>query len=466
MRLWRRLQTKYGITHPFCVLSLLACLVFCVLVVGYSLIANNDSSVILSQAETVTEVNSDELRMFGEELFDAVIGSYSQVVAIGIEPLLAVILQGIAGLVNAAIGMPFHMETSYFSIPEILLIVLLVYAIGKFMQCFECTRSFTMLTFGEFERIFGYMMMIFISCRNVTKIIYVCRKYSDVLRAISGEMPLEIFTAMIVFIVGFISAFMGIAIFYITKTMVLGLQILQLSISFLPFTSLFFEVLRSSATITVAVFNLLFPRVGFAFNCAAFILGIVLLSQTSSSVEYFRVMYLESILIPYYRFKGQVDHLYKEVPVEICKKCKDRSNLIVPVFSMEHFKIDEIDVANHEKWWMEITEERLYFYRKINFSRKVEMFSIEKDAKKWYYRDNWKCLELFDLNGPRENIIRLFHKPEPEIAFAVSREYETIFKEITEGMCATDYVALKEALTKERRKYLEQEKKAFYAAIQ
>jgi len=465
MRLLRRLQTKYGISHPFCVLSLLACLVFCVLVVGYALISY-DSSIVLPQSASLANVNSGELKMFGEELFDTVIGSYSQVVAIGIEPLLAVILQGVAGLINAVLGMPFDMETSYFSIPEILMIVLVIYSIGKFMQCFECTRSFTMLTFGEFERIFGYIMMIIIACRNITKIIYVCEKYSYVIRGISGGIPAELLTAVIVFSVGVVSSFIGIAIFYITKTMVLGLQILQLSISFLPFTSLLFEVLRSSATIIMAVFNLLFPRVGFAFNCATFILGIVLLSQTSSSVEYFRVMYMESILIPYYRFKGKIDHLYKEVPVEICRKCNDRKNLIVPVFSMEHFKMNGINVASHEKWWMEISEERLFFYRKKALSRKVEMFDIERKEKKWYYKDNWKCLELFDLNGPGENIIRLFNKPEREISFAVSREYEAIFKEITAGMDATNYVALKEQLTKERRKYIEQEKKAFYAAIQ
>jgi len=60
-----------------------------------------------------------------------------------------------------------------------------------------------------------------------------------------------------------------------------------------------------------AVFNLLFPKVGFAFNCTAFIIGIVFLAQTSSSVEYFRVIYLESLLIPYYRFKGEITQLYK-----------------------------------------------------------------------------------------------------------------------------------------------------------
>ena len=101
-----------------------------------------------------------------------------------------------------------------------------------------------------------------------------------------------------------------------------------------------------------AVFNLLFPKVGFAFNCTAFIIGIVFLAQTSSSVEYFRVIYLESLLIPYYRFKGEITKLYKDVPTEIRKKCANLNNIIIPVFSMERFEIDEVDVAGHEQWWM------------------------------------------------------------------------------------------------------------------
>ena len=133
---------------------------------------------------------------------------------------------------------------------------------------------------------------------------------------------------------------------------------------------------------------------------------------------------------------------------------------------MEQFQIGEIDVAGHEKWWMEVSEEGLHFYRKKFLSFKVESFSIGKNEKKWYFKDNWKCLEIFDLNGPEENIIRLFKKPEREISLAISREYEAIFKEIVVGMEATDYNALKTRLTDERRSLMEKENKAFYAVTQ
>ena len=91
MRLFRRLKTKYGITHPFCVLSLLACLVFCGLITGYMLkhyIPVSDAARMVENAN----VNTEELQAFGEEVFDTLIGSYAQAVAIGIEPLLAVIV--------------------------------------------------------------------------------------------------------------------------------------------------------------------------------------------------------------------------------------------------------------------------------------------------------------------------------------------------------------------------------------
>lgn len=465
MRLFRRLKSKYGIAHPFCVLSLLACLVFCVLIVGYGL-CSYEPGLVVTELQIEQGVNAAELRAFSEELFDTVIGSYSQVVALGIESLLAVIVHGAFSLVNAVIGMPLDIEATYFSVPEVLLIALIVYGIGKSLQCFECTRSFTMLTYGEFERIFGYLMMVMIACQNVVKIIYVCEKYKPTLETLFRGVKVEWVIAIIVFWIGLISAFAGIFIFYITKTMMLGLQIMQLSISFFPFTSFLFEVLRSSVTILMAIFNLLFPRMGFAFNCAAFIVGIVLLSQTSNSVEYFRVIYLESLLIPYYRFNGQIGQLYKDVPTEISKKCKGKKGIIIPVFSMDQFMVGDIEVSSHEKWWMEITEDSLCFYRKKFMSRKVENFIISKNEKKWYFKDGWKCLELFDLNGPEENIIRLFQKPQREIAFAVSREYESVFKEITNGMGASDYNALKQKLTEERRSYIEKENKAFYVATQ
>ena len=77
MRLFRRLKNKYGITHPFCVLSLLACLVFCVLIIGYMF--SQYTPVVESAVNTgMTNVNYEELHAFGEEVFDTVIGSYAQ----------------------------------------------------------------------------------------------------------------------------------------------------------------------------------------------------------------------------------------------------------------------------------------------------------------------------------------------------------------------------------------------------
>lgn len=462
MKIFRRLKTKYGIAHPLCVLSLLACLGLCGIIVFNSLSAYDGGSIVSQQGRATV----GEVMLFGEEIFDTLIGSYSQTVAIGIEPFLAVIVHGVLGLFNAMLGMPLDIDMTVFSVPEVLVIAMIVCAIGKFLQCFECTRSFTMLTYGEFERIFGYIMMIVVSSQNITKIIYVCEKHGAMLQTLFPHGTARYVVAVFVFFLGVISSFIGILIFYITKTLVLGLQIMQLSISFFPFTSFFFEVIRSSTVIVMAMFNLLFPKIGFSFNCAAFVIGVVLLAQTSSSVEYFRVIYVESLMVPYYRFKGKINQLYKDVPSEIRKKSRNKEGIIVPAFSMERFKIGETDVANHEKWWIEITDEGMYFYRNMFLSGKVEQFFIPMEERNWFYKDNWRCLELFDLDGPKENIIRLFKKPKREISFAISREYENIFKEITEGMHATDYNALKAQLTEERRSYIEKENKAYYALTQ
>lgn len=464
MNLLRRMKIKYGIAHPLCMLSLLACLILCGFLV-FSSTQGNDY-VYSSATDDVVEASYEEFMVFGEEIFDTVIRSYSQTVAIGIEPLLAVIIQGLAGLLNAIIGMPLEIESGFFSLPEVFFVAISIYYIGKFMLCFECTRSFTMLTYGEFERIFGYAMMIMISCQNVMKVMYVCEKHKNVLLSVFPGVSIEVVISILVMIIGVGSSFLGILIYYITKTLVLGLQIMQLSISFFPLTSFFFEVLRSSITVIMAVFNLLFPKVGFTFNCAMFVIGIVLLAQTSSSVEYFRVIYIESLLMPYYRFKGKLELLYKDVPAAIRRKCADEAGIIIPVFSMDKFRIGEIVVGNHEKWWMEITETEIHFYKSKIFSSKIESFTFAKQDKKWYFKENWRCLELFDLNGPEENIIKLFKKPERQISFAVSREYEAIFGEIAQKMQAKDYNALKAKLTEERRSYIEKENKAFYAITQ
>lgn len=465
MNFFRRLKTKYGIAHPLCMLSLLACLCLCAGILAYSLARYEVTAVTNASRMVGDSVTVEAISMFVEELFDTVVRSYSQTIAIGIEPFVAVIVQGIAGLVNSVLGLPFNINATAFSLPEVLCIALIVCFISKLMQCFECTRSFAMLTIGEFERIFGYLLMIYMASQNIIRVMYVFEKHASTLKFIFGDAA-EWLTPVLIFGIGVATSFAGILVFYIIKTFVLGTQIMQLSISFFPFTSLLFEAIKSCITVVVAVFNLLFPRVGFAFNCAALIIGCVLLAQTSSSVEYFRVIYIETLLLPYYRFKGERKLLYADVPGEIRKRCKSDSGIIIPVFSMERFKICNTEVASHQKWWLEITDDALYFYHKKMFSKKIETFSMKKTERQWYFKDNWRCLELFDLNGPAENIIKLFRKPEREVGFVVSREYESIFKDIAENMGATDYSALKKQLTEERKQYIEQENKAFYAAIQ
>lgn len=464
MNFFRRLKTKYGIAHPLCMLSLLACLCLCVLILSHSL-SQYEVTAVSARVLMENNVTSEDVSLLTEELFDTIVQSYAQTIAIGIEPFVAVIVQGFAGLINAMIGLPFNISATFFSLPEVLLIAMLVCFISKLAQCFEFTRSFAMLTIGEFERIFGYLMMIYAACRNMNRVMYVFEKHKTTVDAIFGSAAIWL-TPLVILGIGLVTSFVGILVFYIIKTLVLGAQIMQLSIAFFPFTSFLFEVLKSSVTVAVAVFNLLFPRVGFAFNCAALVAGCLLLARTSSSVEYFRVVYIETLLLPYYRFKGDKKLLYADVPAEIRKRCQNEEGIIVPIFSTERFTIAGKEIANHEKWWLEITEDAMHFYHKKMLSKKVDTFTINKTERQWYFKDNWRCLELFDLNGPAENIIRLFQKPEREIAFAVSREYESIFEEITNGIGATDYYALKKRLTEERKAYMEKENKAFYAAIQ
>lgn len=464
MNFFRRLKTKYGIAHPLCMLSLLACLCLSAFFM-LRVMSRYDFSLMTEAGRMAQNISGHEFALFMEELFDTIVRSYAQTIAIGIEPLLAVIVQGAAGLVNSLLGMPFEIGATLFSVPEVLGITIVIYCISKLMLCFECTRSFAMLTIGEFERIFGYAVMIYVAGQNIIRVMYVFEKHRMTLHALFGDTTVWL-TPVLIFIIGFITSVVGILVYFVIKTMALGTQIMQLSVAFFPFTSFLFEVMRSSLVVAAVVFNLLFPRVGFAFNCVGIIIGCVLLAQTSNSVEYFRVIYIETILLPYYRFKGKKEQLYLDVPSEIRKKCKSKDNIILPVFSMERFKIGNREIGSHEKWWLEITEDALCFYKKKALSGKVDTFSMKKEDKQWYFKDNWRCLELFDLNGPEENIIKLFQKPEREIGFVVSKEYESIFKDITEGIGAKDYNALKKQLTEERQKYIQQENQAFYAAIQ
>lgn len=469
MKLIRRLKSKYGIAHPLCMLSLLTCFGLCAGIVFSTLgrsdmpVASNGISV--ASDTSVAEVSMEEWKGFGEEVFDTVVRSYSQTIAIGIEPVFAVTIQGIAGLVNAMLGLPLDLNLTFFSLPHVLMIMVVLCCVGKIMQCFECTRSFAMLTYGELERLFGYAMMIYMAGQNVVKLIYICEKHDAMLERLLAGLPAEFIVCAFVLGLGTLSAFGGILIFYIIKTLVLGLQIMQLSISFFPFTSFVFEVIRSGVVVLFAVFNLLFPRVGFAFNCAAFLVGIILLSQTSSSVEYFRVVYVETIVLPIYRFRGTMAELRKEAPADIRKKLHHKDNVLIPVFTMDKFKVGDLEIDGHEKWWMEITDTELYFYHKKPLSTHVEIFTLPRNEKRWYFKDNWRYLELFDLNGPEENIIRLFQKPERQIGFVVSREYEALFREITHEMGAVDYNALKAELLAERKQYMEEHNQGYNAVM-
>lgn len=410
----------------------------------------------LTETETLSTLTK---QLLGNSI-SAVAGSYASVVAISCEPFTALLFLGIIENVNRWCGYPLDMVATPAGNPIVLLVITIFFAASKLMKSNETTQVFGMVTLGELEKYLGLVFIFVLGILNVTGIS--TGVMNAVVSAASPESVSEpgaaTWIAGISVVWSVILAIVSVAVYFIMKTVMSGLDVIQMSLSFIPGSAFFFEAAKSLFAIFLITINVIWPPLGIAFNIIVFIIGCFLFRICYNATKYFNGIYIRPLLK---RLKGFDPHMAlvsAKLPKRIRKYCTAenvRPQMAMPVYPLKY--VGDEKVRKYDKWWLIVDGNTPYFMRKRAGKKKVRKLSfVTTYQQPVYIRKGLWYYEIFSYLPGEENMVKKF--PKKEFSFAFSSEYLYRIEDILKITGYEDY-SLIQAEKKLTRKQQREEKR-------
>ncbi len=424
---------------------------------------------VYAMQETLTEGETVDalLDTFTGKSITQLAGSYSQIVGISAEPFTALLLIGVIENLNHLLGSPLSIASTPAGNPIVLLIVFIFFAAGKIMRSNEATQVFGMVTLGELEKYLGFAFILILGVLNVAGISTAAASgvvnaastvSADV--AASGNWLMQSVSVVTSIVVGLLS----MVVFYIVKTAFWGIEVIQISVSFIPGSAFVFELLKSILVVFLVTVNVLFPKIGAALNIIVFIVCCILFKVCYAAMQYFRKIYFKptiKMIKGYNPYKEICDRKIPKKLVRYFYPNGEEANfeLAIPVYALK--KVEELPVIKrYESWWFVRKDGENLFCKTKLFSKKITVLPLTNRADMpFYIHKGLRFFEVFDLMPYNENQTkRTFRKKRRHMSYAFSKEYWHRFEDILSITQLTDYAIIK-AEEKQTRKQLKEEKK-------
>lgn len=379
------------------------------------------ATVTLSEGETLSTLTQ---KILGNSI-SSIAGGYASVVAISCEPFSALLFLGIIETVNRWCGYPLEMMSTPAGNPIVLLVIAIFWAASKLMKSNETTQVFGMVTLGELEKYLGLVFILVLGVLNVTGI------STGVMNAVISAASPEAVAApaattwitVISIAWSVILSIVSVAVYFIMKTVMSGIDVLQLSLSFIPGSAFFFETAKTLFAVFLITVNVIFPPLGIALNIIIFIIGCILFKTCYHAVQYFRNIYFRPLVKRIKGFDPQISLVSKKLPKRIRKYCEAEGiqmKLAIPVYPLKY--IGEEKVRKYHKMWLITDGENNYCMRKRAGKKKVRKISINPTFEQpVYIKKGLWSYEIFSFLPGEENKNKRF--PKKAFSFAFSMEY-------------------------------------------
>lgn len=444
--------------HKAVVLTYICLCIFCSVFCGPFMNKNMISTVHATEAAT-TLTESETLSTLTDQFLgnsiSSIAGSYASVVAISCEPFTALLFLGIIENINRWCGSPLAMMSTPAGNPIVLLVIAIFWAASKLMKSNETTQIFGMITLGELEKYLGLVFILVLGILNVTGI------STGVVHAVVSAAPDAVSSGgQVAWITGLSMAWsvalaiLSVAVYFIMKTVMSGLDVIQVSLSFIPGSAFFFETMKSLFAIFLVFVNVICPPLGIALNIIIFIIGCILFRTCYRATRYFNKIYIKPLFKRIKGFDPQISLINKKLPKRIRKYCRAQNivvDMAIPVFPLKY--VGEEKVHKYERWYMVVTQDKTEFMRKRMGKKRVRRLTWENTYQQpvyirkglWYY-------EIFSFLPDADNLAK--KRPKKEFSFALSMEYFYRHEEILKLTGFENYNLVREAqkLTKRQER--------------
>lgn len=376
-------------------------------------------------------------------------GSYASLVGVSCEPFAALLFIGILEHVNRWIGSPFHMMETPLSNLWVLLVVAIFFAISKLLKANEATQILGTITLGELEKYTGLAFVVVIGIMNVTGLTTVSIQASGSDSVASAGGFIGVLTACL----SFFFAVISVVVFFIIKTVMKGLDVIQMSLTFIPGVTLVIEVLKTVITCFIILVNVICPPLGIAINVIIFIICCFLFKYCYNASKYFQKIYVKPLLRLIRGFDPHIPLVLKKLPRKIKKEYsgRDLPDMIIPIYPLKYYGSEK--VSKYERWYL-ISDERKSIFKKYKMFKKVPATIECQDTARTpvYLKKGLWYFEIFHYIDTQDNLDKKF--PRKEYSFVFSKEYYYKHEEILFRSGLADYEVLKQ----ERREIKQQNK--------
>ncbi len=445
--------------HKTLILCYVCLCIFCSVFFGPFI---NQTFLVTHATETATTLTESETlstltdKILGNSI-SSIAGGYASVVAISCEPFTALLFLGIVENVNRWCGFPLDMISTPAGNPIVLLVIAIFWAASKIMKSNETTQIFGMITLGELEKYLGLVFILVLGILNVTGI------STGVMNAVieaAGPDAVATGGGQAAWVTGLslawsvILAIVSVGVYFIIKTVMSGLDVIQVSLSFIPGSALFFETAKSLFAIFLVFVNVICPPLGIALNIIIFIIGCILFRSCYRATRYFEKIYVKPVLKRIRGFDPQISLVSKKLPKRIIKYCKTQNmdiDMALPIFPLKY--IGEEKVHKFERWYMIVHQDGTDFMRKRMGKKRVRKLHWENTCEQpVYFRKGLWYFEVFSFLPDAQNLAK--RRPKKEFSFVLSMEYFYRHEEILRMTGFENYNVIREAqkLTKKQER--------------
>lgn len=344
-------------------------------------------------------------------------GPYFRIAIVACEPYLGIMIIGICENLNSFFGKPLDIQSTLAGNHIILSIVIIMFVATKFLKSNSGTKIFGMVSLGEIEKKLAVVFPIILGGINI----YMILKYGNI---DNSESVGNNDTFMIVFTV--LLSIISVIVCYIIKTVVGCIEVLQLSLSFIPGFSLFCEIVKSLFVIFLLWLSAINPTISIIINLIIISISAIVFKKCLSVTLYYRNIYLEPFLgkLGFRTQKSRINN--KKVFNNICKWFGSEDiRLLIPVFSNKRNK----DFKKYQMWYLVCLNDEIYLYRDALFKKNRCSIQII-NHNNIFIAKHKRFIEFFTVFNMQNFIFNNYKKPNKDMSFVFSNDYADEFDNI------------------------------------
>jgi len=339
----------------------------------------------------------------------------------------------------------------YFYYVPIYVIVLCfgIFLVGKLFSSVSFSKSVAMILYSRLEIVLSLVLILIRSYLNYKEADYLYRtKYGD--RILAGNIS-EYFSYIIcVYAMTFVFLLLSLIAWYFVSCFWFAAFGYQQNFLQYPFMSFFGEIIKTLIYFILLGISIFIPVYAFPIWGAMVIVTIILYPKCNKMLQYF---YFQDIVTFRYmildrgKIRSHTGTMY--IPKEL-KAMYPGQNMCV-AFMIRKDRFPELPFRKFDKVFVTYKENQLVIYGKSFFGKHFREYQIPKSE--YFYIVGHENFAVFTIDGPKEEIIHLFKRPNKDFCIYISKACETGFTEIVNRLNAVDYESLSAELLKNRKLY-------------